>query len=252
MAAVVNVSAYKFVVLDDLPRRREELRQRAETLRLKGTVLLSTEGINLFVAGTATDVEAFLATVRTLPGLGDLVGKFSPSPRAPFGRMRVKIKREIIAFGVPGVDPAQRPARRLAPETLKAWLDAGRSVTLLDTRNTYEIAHGTFRGARAAGIARFRDFPAAAAALPSELRDRPVVTFCTGGIRCEKAAPLLEQSGFTDVYQLDGGILNYFARCGGAHYDGSCFVFDEREGVDAALQPTAPAAPSTIATPAPA
>ncbi|MBL9211800.1 MAG: hypothetical protein JNL92_15120 [Opitutaceae bacterium] len=236
MPDILNASAYLFTPLADLPSLRARLLERAVDLGLKGTVLLSPEGINLFVAGTQADVDAFLSTVRGIPGLEQLTAKLSPSAHAPFGHMRVKLKREIIAFGVPEIDPARQPSRRLAPETLKAWLDAGRPITLLDTRNTYEIERGTFRGARAAGISRFRDFPRAVATLPPELKDQPVVTFCTGGIRCEKAAPYLEREGFKEVYQLDGGILKYFEQCGGAHFDGECFVFDERESVDAGLR----------------
>ncbi|MEP6937876.1 MAG: rhodanese-like domain-containing protein [Chthoniobacterales bacterium] len=152
--------------------------------------------------------------------------------------MLVKIKKEIIAFGVSGIDPARRPAPRLPPRQLKQWLDEGRSVTLLDTRNTYEVKLGTFRGARTLHLDHFRDFPDAATALPGNLKHEPVVTFCTGGIRCEKAAPLLEMAGFTKVFQLDGGILHYFEECGGEHYEGDCFVFDKRVAVDASLRET--------------
>ena len=152
--------------------------------------------------------------------------------------MRVKIKREIIAFGIPGIDPARNPSRKLSPRTLRQWLDEGRSVTLLDTRNTYEIERGTFRGALPAGIRHFRDFPRAVERLPARLKNQPVVMFCTGGIRCEKAGPFMEREGFRDVFQLDGGILKYFEECGSAHYDGECFVFDERVGVDPTLRET--------------
>jgi UPF0176 protein len=239
--SVVNLSAYKFTPLDDLPARRDLLRALCTTHGLKGTILLGAEGINLFVAGSRAGTAALLAAVRQLPGLADLAAKESLSAEQPFGRMLVKIKREIIAFGVAGIDPARAPAPRLAAATLKAWLDAGRPVTLLDTRNDYEIAAGTFRGALVPGIRRFRDFPAAVRRLPAELKHRPVVTFCTGGIRCEKAAPLLQREGFTEVYQLDGGILKYLETCGGAHYEGTCWVFDARVALDAFLQP-APAA----------
>ena len=235
--SVINLSAYKFTPLDDLPARRAHLRALCTDLALKGTILLSPEGINLFVAGPRSGVDALMSELRRLPGLADLVAKESLSAAPPFGRMLVKLKREIIAFGVEGIDPARAPAPRLDPQTLKAWLDAGRSVTLLDTRNDYEIAAGTFRGAVVPGIRRFRDFPAAVRALPAGLKQQTVVTFCTGGIRCEKAAPLLQREGFTDVHQLDGGILKYLETCGSAHYDGTCWVFDERVALDAALQP---------------
>ena len=152
--------------------------------------------------------------------------KESPSAEQPFNRMLVKIKKEIIAFGVAGIDPASRPTPKLSARELKQWLDEGRPVTLLDIRNDYEVRMGTFRGARRAGIDHFREFPAAVQQLPAELKQQPVVMFCTGGIRCEKAGPFMEQAGFQNVHQLDGGILKYFEECGGAHYDGECFVFE--------------------------
>ncbi|MDQ5980108.1 MAG: tRNA uridine(34) hydroxylase, partial [Verrucomicrobiota bacterium] len=207
MPEIINLSAYKFAPLADLPTLKESLRTVATAGAIKGTILLSTEGINLFVAGERAALDCLLAAIRAVPGLADLTPKESVSEQQPFRRMLVKIKREIIAFGVPGIDPARHPAPRLAPRTLKQWLDEGRTVTLLDTRNDYEVAAGTFRGALPAGIRHFRDFPQAADRLPAELKDRPVVTFCTGGIRCEKAAPYLQQAGFKQVFQLDGGIL---------------------------------------------
>ncbi len=238
MPSFTNLSAYQFTPFADLPALRDRVRAAATAGGLKGTVLLSAEGINLFVAGTPDALRTFIKFLRTIPGLEDLTPKESTSAAQPFGRMLVKIKKEIIAFGVDGIDPARHPAPRLSARTLKQWLDEGRPITLLDTRNDYEIDRGTFRGAVRAGIRRFRDFPAAAQALPPEMKLQPVVTFCTGGIRCEKAAPYLQRAGFQNVYQLDGGILKYFEECGGAHYEGECFVFDERAGVDPALRET--------------
>ncbi len=199
--------------------------------------MLSPEGINFFVAGRRANVEALLIEVRSIPGLADLTPKESASTEQPYNRMLVKIKKEIIAFGVAGIDPARQPAAKLSPRTLKQWLDEGRAITLLDTRNDYEIRLGTFRGAVAAGIDHFRDFPEAVRRLPPAVKDRPIVMFCTGGIRCEKAGPFMAREGY-DVFQLDGGILKYFEECGGAHYDGECFVFDRRVGLDPNLQET--------------
>jgi len=238
MPGVINLSAYRFAPLDELPVLKARLQAAATAGALKGTILLSPEGINLFVAGERTGLDELMAEIHRVPGLNDLAPKESLSDEQPFNRMLVKIKKEIIAFGVDGIDPARQPAPRLAAPTLKAWLDEGRPVTLLDTRNDYEVKMGTFHGARAAGIENFRDFPAAVARLPAELKEQPIVTFCTGGIRCEKAAPYLQQAGFKQVFQLDGGILKYFEECGAAHYDGECFVFDRRVGVDPALQET--------------
>lgn len=238
MARVLNISGYLFAPLDDLEAVRVRLHAAAEAGGVKGTVLLAPEGINVFVAGARPAIEALTAEIRRIRGLETFAAKESESENQPFGRLRIKIKREIIAFGVAGIDPARRPASRVAPATLKQWLDEGRPVVLLDTRNDYEVAAGTFRGAVPAGIRHFRDFPRAVAALPESLKSARVVTFCTGGIRCEKAAPFLQAAGFQDVHQLDGGILKYFETCGNAHYDGACFVFDERGGVDSALKPT--------------
>lgn len=234
----ITVSAYKFTRLEGLQEWREVLRARCVERGLRGTILLSEEGINLFVSGERKEVEGLLAEVRQREGLEDLEAKVSECGERPFNRMLVKIKREIIAFGVEGVDPVGRPTRKLSPGELKAWLDEGRRVRLLDTRNDYEVKMGTFRGAVELGVKHFRDFPEAAKRLPAEWKEEPVVTFCTGGIRCEKAGPFLEREGFREVYQLDGGILKYFEMCGGAHYDGECFVFDRRVGVDAALRET--------------
>ncbi len=238
MPSFINLSVYKFTPLDQLPELKEQLRALAQAGDLRGTILLSPEGINLFVAGTREATNDLLAALRAVPGLGDLSPKESISAEQPFNRMLVKIKKEIIAFGVPGIDPARHPTRKLPAATLKQWLDAGRPVTLLDTRNDYEIRLGTFRGALAAGIENFRDFPAAVGRMPETLKSQPVVMFCTGGIRCEKAGPFMEQAGFKDVHQLDGGILKYFEECGGAHYEGECFVFDKRVGLDPALRET--------------
>lgn len=237
MSEVVNISAYLFAPLSDLPGLQDRLRTVCSAGELKGTILLAPEGINLFVAGRRPAIEILVAEIRAIRGLEKLTPKESPSAAQPFRRMFVKIKREIIAFGLPEIDPARAPAPRLAPSTLKQWLDEGRPVVMLDTRNDYEISAGTFRGAALAGIRHFRDFPQAAGSLPEAWKKQTVVTFCTGGIRCEKAAPYLLSAGFKDVYQLEGGILKYFEQCGDAHYEGTCFVFDEREAVDASLRP---------------
>ncbi|MCE9620009.1 MAG: sulfurtransferase [Planctomycetes bacterium] len=239
MAALfTNISTYLFAPLSGLSELRERLRVLCRDANLKGTIMLSPEGINLFVAGTREGVDALLAELRGVPGLENLRPKESFSAKQPFRRMLVKVKKEIIAFGVEGIDPARRTSRKLPPRTLKQWLDEGKPVTLLDTRNDYEIKMGTFRGARPAGVRHFRDFPRAVERLPEEMKRQPLVMFCTGGIRCEKAGPYMERVGFENVFQLDGGILKYFEECGGAHYEGECFVFDRRVGVDPQLRET--------------
>jgi UPF0176 protein len=237
-AEVINLSCYKFAPLEGLAELRAKLQEVAKANGLKGTILLAPEGINFFLAGTRTQLAAMLDVIRAVPGLAEIAPKESPSSEQPFKRMLVKIKKEIIAFGVEGVDPARRPSAKISAQQLKQWLDEGRPVTLLDTRNDYEIRMGTFKGAVVPRIWNFRDFPAAVAKLPAELKTQPVVMFCTGGIRCEKAGPFMAMQGYADVLQLDGGILKYFEDVGGAHYDGECFVFDERVGVGPDLRET--------------
>jgi len=238
MAGVVNISAYQFVPLTNLPVLREHLLSKCKALKLRGTILLSTEGINLFVAGEREAIDSLLREVRSVPGLEQFTPKLSLSDEQPFNRMLVRIKKEIIAFGVPGINPAERTSPKLSAEELKRWLDEGRPITLLDTRNEYEVKAGTFQNALTLGIDHFRDFPAAVAKLPDDLKRSPIVMFCTGGIRCEKAGPYMEREGFEQVYQLEGGILKYFEQCGGEHYTGDCFVFDRRVGVDPELAET--------------
>lgn len=235
---VTNISCYRFTPLTGLKELRARLLDQCHAAGLKGTILLAPEGINMFLAGPRAAIDALVDTLRTLPGLADLAPKYSESEHQPFNRMLVRLKKEIIAFGIDGIDPAQRTSPKLPAATLKQWLDEGRPITLLDTRNDYEVKLGTFRGAKDLRIDHFREFPAASRRLPDELKSQPVVMFCTGGIRCEKAGPFLEREGFSTVYQLDGGILKYFEEVGHDHYDGECFVFDQRVGVDPALRET--------------
>ena len=206
---IINIAAYKFLPLADLRALRSQLQTLCKEADLKGTILLSPEGINLFVAGEAPGIERLLAQLRSWPGLGDLQPKVSETGHQPFRRMLVRLKKEIIAFGVAGIDPARRTSPKLSAKELERWLDEGRPVTLLDTRNDYEVKLGTFKNALAIGINHFREFPAAVAKLPPELKKQPIVMFCTGGIRCEKASALLLADGFAEVYHLRGGILRY-------------------------------------------
>jgi UPF0176 protein len=235
---IVNIAAYKFVSLPELRSLRARLLALCLGWELKGTILLSAEGINLFVAGEGEKIDLLLAELQSISGLEDLQLKISETEHQPFTRMLVRIKKEIIALGVGGIDPGKRTSPKLAARDLKLWLDEGRPVTLLDTRNDYEVKLGTFRNALPIGVDHFRDFPAAVRKLPEAMKEQPIVMFCTGGIRCEKAGPFMEREGFKNIFQLDGGILKYFEQCGGAHYDGECFVFDQRVGLDPSLQET--------------
>lgn len=244
MPFITNIAAYQFATLTDLKPLRERLLAQCKTWQLKGTILLSPEGINLFVAGTKESIEQLLSFLHAIPGLENLTPKYSESDHQPFTRMLVRIKKEIIAFGVKDINPAHRTSPKLSARTLKQWLDEGKPITLLDTRNDYEVKLGTFKGAISLGLDHFRNFPQAIKKISSDLKNdqekekKKIVMFCTGGIRCEKAGPFMESAGFQNIYQLDGGILKYFEECGGEHYQGECFVFDQRVGVDPALRET--------------
>lgn len=239
MPQYTNIAAYQFAELHDIKPLKAELLGLCKNWNLKGTILLSPEGINLFVAGSSDGVALLLERLRRVPGLESLQPKVSLSEHQPFSRMLVKLKKEIIAFGVPGIQPAHYTSRKLPAKELKQWLDEGKSITLLDTRNDYEVKIGTFKNATTLPLDHFRNFPQAIEQLPESMKEQPIVMFCTGGIRCEKAGPFMEKSGFKNIFQLEGGILKYFEECGSAHYDGECFVFDQRVGVDPALRETA-------------
>jgi UPF0176 protein len=237
--ALVNLGFYRFFRLDAsmLPTLREELRARCAELGLKGTILLASEGVNAMLSGTRAEIDAFKTIARERLGVSSESFKESRVREHSFTRLLVKIKKELVPVGNPALKPDERTAERLAPRELRRWLDDGRPLVLLDARNGYEIKTGTFRGAIDLGLDHSREFVARASEWIGRLKDQTVVTFCTGGIRCEKASAALLDLGFKDVYQLDGGILRYFEEEGAAHFEGRCFVFDWREAVDGELRP---------------
>jgi UPF0176 protein len=237
---VLNISCYKFVPLPDAAALRDLLSARAVAADLKGTILLAEEGINFFLAGSADAVRGFVDALRTDARFADLAPKESWSASVPFRKMLVKVKREIIRMDHPTIAPAHGRAPSVDPATLQRWLaqghdDEGREVVTLDTRNAFEVDHGTFDNAIDWRIDKFTEFPPALRAHKAALQDKTVVSFCTGGIRCEKAAILMREEGLNNVYQLEGGILKYFELTDGSHYHGGCFVFDERRVLAADL-----------------
>ncbi|NBO76581.1 MAG: sulfurtransferase [Betaproteobacteria bacterium] len=242
MTSVLNIAAYRFVPLQNLPVWQAELLQAAQGLGLKGTVLLAEEGINLFLAGPEAEVRLWLQGLCQHQPFAGLRAKESWSEQVPFKRLRVKIKREIIRMNQAAVVPAAGRAPAVEAATLARWLaqghdDHGRPVVTLDTRNRFEVDEGTFEGALDWNLSKFSDFPQALAQHAQSLRDKTVVSFCTGGIRCEKAALVMQEAGLKHAYQLEGGILQYFEDTDGApHWRGRCVVFDERGSLDAELR----------------
>ena len=242
MPPILNVAAYRFVELDDLPSLRSLLLQRAEAAALKGTVLLAPEGINLFLAGAPAAVRGWLQQLQADPRFACLEVKDSYSAEVPFRRLRVRIKREIIRMNQPAIRPVAGRAPSVDAPTLARWLsqghcDEGRPVVMLDTRNGFEVDHGAFDNAIDWRLNRFTEFPGALAEHMPELQGKTIVSYCTGGIRCEKAAIWMREQGLPHALQLDGGILKFFEQVPGAPgYRGDCVVFDDRGALDPGLQ----------------
>ncbi len=233
MQNIHNIAGYKFISLSDLVTLRIALLEKCQALGLRGTILLSLEGINLSLAGSQANIVDFKNYLLADDRFADITFRESFSVDQPFKRIKVKLKKEIITMGQPdlGLESSRAPA--ISPQEFKRWLDDNKDIAILDTRNDYEVQFGTFAGAINLGLKDFGEFPVKSQLLA---KDKPIVMFCTGGIRCEKAAVYLTKAGFKDVYQLDGGILNYFSQVGGEHYHGDCFVFDGRVALNSALK----------------
>jgi UPF0176 protein len=222
---------------------RTQYQAMCNELGLKGTVLLTPEGINMFVSGPREKIDHYLAWVKSDARLADLEWKESLSSEQSHKRMLVKIKKEIITMRMPLIKPELGRAPSVDPKTLKRWLDQGHDddgvpVVMMDTRNAFEVDVGTFDNTIDYRIEKFTEFPQVVADHKDELEGKTVVTFCTGGIRCEKAAIHMQNIGYERVYQLEGGILKYFEEVGGEHYSGDCFVFDYRTALNPKLEPT--------------
>lgn len=241
----INISGYRFVHIDDLDKLQAAMKQRLSTLSVLGSVMLASEGINVSLAGTAESIAGFRRWLNADKRFAGIWLKETTSEYIPYQRLRVRQRNEIIAFDGQQSEQRQqnRPAAKsISPTQLKSWIDQQKDLTLLDTRNDYEIVSGTFNQSQHVNIKHFRHFKEAVktAVANGELdTEKPMITYCTGGIRCEKAAPWLLENGFSEVYQLEGGLLNYFQQCGGSHWQGDCFIFDERvELTPEDLQPT--------------
>lgn len=234
---ITNLAAYKFIHLSNLDELKANLKNACLSMGMKGTILLSEEGINFCLAGTDESVSQFETYLSSDPRFADVTFKTSQSDTHPYKRMLVKIKSQIIPLDVENINPENERASAISAQELKQWLDENKDIILLDTRNNYEIKFGTFKNAITFDMRHFRRFPEYIKQLPESTKDKPIVSFCTGGVRCEKAAPFLVNEGFKEVYQLEGGILKYFEECGSAHYEGDCYVFDHRIAVDPELNP---------------
>ena len=228
---------YKFVSLPDCNAMREPLQACCDQHGVKGTLLLANEGINGTIAGTHAGIKAVLAYLRSDPRLATLEHKEALAPRMPFNRMKVRVKKEIVTMGVPDIDPNKIVGTYIKPEDWNALI-SDPDVVLIDTRNDYEVAIGTFKGAIDPNIKSFRELPGWVNEQKMLEKKPKVAMFCTGGIRCEKSTAFMKVQGFDEVYHLQGGILKYLEQIPEENslWDGECFVFDERVAVKHGLQ----------------
>ena len=240
---ITNIAGYQFKVIADVDAVHKQVQALCAQTHLKGTVFISPEGINLSLAGTGADIEYALERLDTVCGFKRLLMNTTYSDTIPFKRLQVKTREELVpskplnaAAAANHRSPAQ-PAY-ITSNKLKQWFDAGRELTLLDLRNSFEYELGTFDHAKHLELRHFRKLESACHRLAKLPKDKPVITFCTGGIRCEKGAPYIARQGFERVYKLKGGVLDYLKKFKGYNWHGDCFVFDERVSLDCTLKPT--------------
>ena len=234
----LNVAGYKFEPLENLDSLIPEFQNKCDELGLKGSVYLSPNGINFSIAGTEKNINTYIEFMEEDSRFRDIPLKKTFSETQPFRRMKVRLKKEIISLGRDDINPRELTGDYISPRELFEMYETKEDVIVLDTRNEYETRVGLFENAVDLQLDTFRDFPSAIETLPEEYKDKQIVMYCTGGIRCEKASAIMMKAGFSDVKQLEGGVLDYFKETGGAYWNGDCFVFDERVALDKELKET--------------
>ena len=235
---VLNIAGYKFEPLSDIDSLVKEFQSACDDLELKGSVYLSPHGINFSLAGSEESVEQYLLFMEQDERFLNIPLKKTYSETQPFRRMKVRPKKEIISLGRDDINPRELTGGYVTPKELYAMYENNEDVIVLDTRNEYETRVGLFENAVDLQLDTFRDFPDAIEQLPEEYKDKQIVMYCTGGIRCEKASAVMLKAGFSNVKQLEGGVLDYFKETGGKYWNGDCFVFDERVALDTELNET--------------
>ena len=235
---VLNVAGYKFEPLDDIDALIPGFQSICDDLDLKGSIYFSPNGINFSLAGREEAIEQYLLYMEQDERFLDIPLKKTYSETQPFRRMKVRPKKEIISLGRNDINPRELTGNYITPHELFSIYENNEDVIVLDTRNEYETRVGLFEDAVDLQLDTFRDFPDAIKQLPEEYKDKQIVMYCTGGIRCEKASAVMLKAGFSDVRQLEGGVLDYFKETGGKYWNGDCFVFDERVALDTDLNET--------------
>ena len=235
---ITNITGYKFTKISNKYSLKDKILSECNRYNLKGTVLISDKGINFSIAGNNRNIDKFIKFIKNDSRFVDIDIKTTYNEYQPFRKMLVRIKKEIISMGIEDINPSESTGEKIDPLELVKRLDEDKDIILLDTRNEYEVRLGTFENSIDLNLDSFRDFPKQIQNLKDTLGNKEIVMFCTGGVRCEKASALMIRNGFTNVKQIDGGIINYFKITGGKYWNGDCFVFDDRVALDKNLEET--------------
>tara|TARA_X000001036_G_scaffold101064_1_gene94361 strand:+ start:146 stop:988 length:843 start_codon:yes stop_codon:yes gene_type:complete len=235
---ISNITGYKFIPITDRKSLQEKILKHSNKLSLKGTVLISEKGLNFSIAGENEAIQDFIKFLRSDKRFSEIDIKTTYNEYQPFRKMLVRIKKEIISMGIDEIDPSTFTGEKITPKELQDKLNNNEDIVLLDTRNEYEVRLGTFEDAVDLNLDSFRDFPTKIMTLDQKMKNKEIVMFCTGGVRCEKASALMLKNGFKNVKQIDGGVIKYFEDTGGSYWNGDCFVFDDRVALDKNLNET--------------
>jgi UPF0176 protein len=235
---ISNITGYKFIPITDRKSLQGKIQKHSNKLGLKGTVLISEEGLNFSIAGEHKAIQDFIKFLRSDKRFSEIDIKTTYNDYQPFRKMLVRIKKEIISMGIDEIDPFTFTGEKITPKELQDKLNNNEDIVLLDTRNEYEVRLGTFEDAVDLNLDSFRDFPNKIMSFDQKMKNKEIVMFCTGGVRCEKASALMLKNGFKNVKQIDGGVIKYFEDTAGSYWNGDCFVFDDRVALDKNLNET--------------
>ena len=235
---ISNITGYRFIPITDRKLLQGKIQKHSNKLGLKGTVLISEKGLNFSIAGEHKAIQDFVKFLRSDKRFSEIDIKTTYNDYQPFRKMLVRIKKEIISMGIDEIDPFTFTGEKITPKELQDKLNNNEDIVLLDTRNEYEVRLGTFEDAVDLNLDSFRDFPNKIMSFDQKMKNKEIVMFCTGGVRCEKASALMLKNGFKNVKQIDGGVIKYFEDTGGSYWNGDCFVFDDRVALDKNLNET--------------
>lgn len=228
----INISGYRFTPIDNPDQTLKDFNSLCADLAVMGSIYIASEGVNIGLSGNILEIQTFRRRLQEHTAFQNIRFHELYSTQMPYRKMTIKTRTELVPIEDPTIKVGDFDHQYLAPQELKQWLDEGRDFILLDMRNDFEFQLGTFDSATQLDLRRFRKLQTKDEQIQELPKDKPIVTFCTGGIRCEKAGPYLEKQGLDNIYQLHGGIIEYLRQTKGAHWHGNCFVFDDRVSIN--------------------